>query len=121
MSVKLYNYVGAPEQLKCFVKYSKGCFVKYSDYDSLRAQLEKVEAEAYQRGAREMQERAVEIVGDEPCMPGDPDEGMVSVMLAHGPIDTARAACRATKRSIAEKIRALPDTLPTGPSESTKV
>jgi hypothetical protein len=133
MSVKRYepcefaDHTGMQE-------YEFGNYIDASDYDSLRAQLEKVEIEkgalqvayddlrgkligqcgqcnmleradcyrrqdtAYQRGAREMRERAAAVIENYPTV-----------------------IQRFILLDVANRVSALPDTLPTGPSESTKV
>ena len=53
-------------------------------------------------------ERAAKIAEDEPELPGEPTETELWQMHTAGPVMNARAACRATKRSIAAAIRSQP-------------
>lgn len=52
-------------------------------------------------------EEAAKLAEAEPEMPGDPPAHILQAMIAVGPIENARSACRATKKSIAASIRAI--------------
>ena len=52
-------------------------------------------------------EQCAEVADDEPCMEGDCPAHVLEAMEEVGPIENARSACRATKKSIATAIRAL--------------
>lgn len=52
-------------------------------------------------------ERAIAVALAEPEMPGEPPEAVLKSMLEAGPVETARAACRATKSGIAAALREL--------------
>ena len=52
-------------------------------------------------------ERAIAVALAEPEMPGEPPEAVLKSMLEAGPVETARAACRATKSGIADALREL--------------
>ena len=52
-------------------------------------------------------ERAIGVALAEPEMPGEPPEAVLKSMLEAGPVETARASCRATKSGIAAALREL--------------
>ncbi len=52
-------------------------------------------------------ERAIAVALAEPEMPGEPPEAVLKSMLEAGPVETARASCRATKSGIAAALREL--------------
>ena len=52
-------------------------------------------------------ERAIAVALAEPEMPGEPPEAVLKSMLEAGPVGSARASCRATKKGIAAALREL--------------
>lgn len=64
------------------------------------------------RGDRRGWDRAIkaaaDVVSAEPEMPGDPPDEVVEAMIMAGPVANARAAVRATKKSVAAAILAIP-------------
>ena len=52
-------------------------------------------------------ERAIGVALAEPEMPGEPPEAVLKSMLEAGPVENARASCRATKKGIAAALREL--------------
>lgn len=50
-------------------------------------------------------ERCAKIAESEPEFPGEPPADIVEAMIEVGPVGNAKAACRATKASIAQRVR----------------
>lgn len=61
----------------------------------------------YKTGWADALKEALKIVRSEPEMPGEPDPETLAAMEFAGPVDNARAACRATKKSIEKRILEL--------------